>query len=393
MPRQLPDFLAGFLEYAHNTESPLSYHTWAALFCVSTALGRRVYMRWGHTDVYPNQYIVLIGPSGVRKAEPLKIARTLISPRLETVSESITKEALRRRLKNALKNETVEGSIHMHCSAALIAEEMAVFLGAGDMNFLADLTDWYDCKDKWTYETKNQGIDEIIGVCFNILGSMAPDWIPSAIPAGAIGGGFTSRVIFVVEARKGKTIANPNLHPPDLELQEKLRADLDEIMKLSGEMVFDADALNMYQDWYIREEQRTASGRPAIADPRFAGYVSRRATHIKKIAMSISAARSDSLVITESDLRRALMLMEQVERRMPEVFGSVGHSMYSEQTDKVVKLIKSHKKILRSDIMQLLYRDIDSKTMDVIESTILATKMVRPRRLTSTDDVEYEWLG
>ena len=79
MKRMLSDWLAGYIEYTKNTEPPLSYHIWVGISTIAAALERKVYMKWGHSDIYPNQYIVLIGPSGQsRKGEAVNLARNFI---------------------------------------------------------------------------------------------------------------------------------------------------------------------------------------------------------------------------------------------------------------------------------------------------------------------------
>lgn len=396
--RKCNDLIEDYLRYTKNTESPISYHVWACLGAISSALERRVVMQWGHSEIYPNQYIILIGPSGARKGEPIVIARKFLSEiGTNVISESITKEALIRRMKGVAtqysfpyEDNLGQDIIKWQCPVACVTEEMAVFL-EGDPKFLADLTNWYDSREQWTYETKNQGIDEIHGVCFNILGSMAPDWIPQVIPSSAIGGGFTSRVVFIVEHRKGKTIANPNLHKPDYELEHKLLEDFESIKAMCGEMVFNKQATALYENWYEGEEKKTAAGRPPIKDPRFAGYVSRRATHIKKIAMAISAARSPSLVITEYDLNRAILLLEQAEVNMPETFERVGKSLYAEQTQQIMNFIKDHSPTTRREVMQHFYRDVDWKTIEIIERTLQSTGFVEVSPDVDARTMHYKW--
>lgn len=393
MARRLPDLIEAWLKFAENTESPISYHTWACISTVSALLERRVWIQWGHTRIFPNQYIVLIGPSGARKREPLTVSRDFLeSLRLELISEDPTRQAMIGRMKNAARNFEY-GGFRIHSPIACIVEELAVFLGESDMKFLADLTNWYDCPGLWTYETRTRSIDKIQGVCVNILGSMAPDWIPVAIPQGAIGGGFTSRILFIVEHTKGKTITDPNEVQINTKLQEDMRRDFEAVHKLVGEFRFDSDALEEYKAWYEQEEKKTAVGRPAISDPRFGGYVSRRATHVKKIAMAVSAARADSLRISSGDFRRSLLLMEKAEEDMPSVFGKLGRSVYSEQTQEVLDIIKRRGRVLKSEIMQMFYRDIDSRTLEIIESTLRATKLVRFELLTGSNDVAYIWHG
>lgn len=399
MTRRLPDFLESYMKFCSNSESPTSYHMWSALSTIASALQRKTFIKWGHSVIYPNMYICLIGPSGVRKAEPVIISREILCEieNIQHVAESITKEALIRRMHDAFTNydhpEAESVTLKGHSSVSVIAEELAVFLGDSDTRFLADLTNWYDSRDKWTYETKHQGVDTITGVCLNILASMAPDWIPTAIPMGAIGGGFTSRIIFIVEHKKSKVIPNPNLIGIDYRLRDSLSADLSEINQLVGEFHFTPSSLKRYIAWYEKEEKRTAAGRPALTDPRFSGYVSRRATHIKKLCMVISAARDNSLTITDEDFNRSLQLLEHAERSMPEVFGRVGLSIYAEQTSIVMEFIKTHKAISKNDVLRHLHRDLDERTLSIIESTLEISRFIEVYRDSEKSTTTYKWIG
>lgn len=392
--RQLPDFLEAYLEFTKNTESPPSYHTWAGVALIASALERKVWMQWGHSQIFPNQYIILVGPAGARKGEPVTIARGFIKDiGISTASEKITEEALSRLIAESIRNFDYDGGIQMQCPITIISEEMAVFLGMGNIKFLATLTNWYDSRGEWEYKTKHMGTDEISGVCINIFGSMAPDWIPLAIPPQAIGGGFTSRVLWIVEHRKGKDIADPNEVGVDEKLRQMLLQDLDIIhSSLKGEAKFDSDALALYKEWYLREESRNKAGRPVIADPRLAGYIHRRATHVKKIAMAVCASRSNALVITKQDLMRAMKLMGIAEMQMVDVFGRVGLSMYSEQTHLMMDFVKAKQVVSRAELMQTFYRDIDAKTLEVVEATMRATKLVQVGARTD-GEIEYRWKG
>jgi len=391
--RRLPDFIEGYLEYTKNTESPLAYHLWSALGCVSAALERKVYVRWGHTEVFANQYIVLVGPSGCRKGEPIMIARRILEEvGVICLAESMTKQQVIRRIKDAVGTYESENELKTQCAVSLVAEEFAIFIGDGDTGFLADLTNWYDARGRWRYETKHSGIDEIVGVCFNIISSMAPDWIPLAIPQAAIGGGFTSRIMFIVEHRKGRSISNPNAVPIDDKLYQKLQEDLEIIHTLKGEATFDTAGLAAYESWYIREDKRAEIGKPAVDDTRFSGYIARRATHVKKVAMVCSAARSDTLVITEIDFKRALLFMENAERAMADVFGKVGRSLYVEQTQEVMNYIKARGKTTRSEVMQQFYRDLDYRSLEAVESAMQAMRIVTIARDTLTGDAIYTWV-
>ena len=394
MPRRrLDDWLTAYHQYTEETEPPLSYHTWTGISVIAGALQRKVYMYWGHSTIYPNQYIVLVGPSGrARKGEAINIGKALFAHiGVPITSERITREALVRYMQSAQTTFTDQttGKLMFHCSITTISEELSVFLGQKEIGFLADLTNWYDSRDEWTYETKGAGTDKVVGMCFNFLGGTAPDWLPSILPQEAVGGGWTSRTMFIVEEDKRKIVSNPNLLEEDEKLKEDLLYDLEQINSISGEMTFSEDALETYIEWYEFEEHKAAEGNPAIADPRFEGYNARRATHIKKIAMCLTLSRANTRVISKGDFDRSLLIMEKAERKMTRAFRGLGQSRYAAATEAILSMVQKHGEIKRSIILRRFYRDIDSFMMENIEKLLEQMKVITVVRQPETGDVLY----
>jgi len=389
----LNDWLTGYLAYCNNTEPPKSYHTWTGISVIAGALQRRVYTVWGHETIYPNEYIVLIGPSGkCRKGTAMTIGKNLLTEvGIPLASESITREALIRRMKESVNTFTdpTSGEIKFHCSLTVMSDELSVFLGQGDIKFLADLTDWYDSRDNWRYETKGQGIDHIQGICFNMLGAYAPDWLQSILPQEAIGGGFTSRIIFIVEDRKGKVVPLPTMTKEEFQLREDLINDLQIISNISGEYKYDDEAKAYYVNWYKKQEAQSSSGGNVIDDPRFSGYCDRRANHIRKLAVILAASRSNQLIIEKIDLERAVELLESAEKNMPRVFGGIGKSPYSQAVELVLDYLIVHKKVTRSQLMRKLYRDVDSQSLKIAEEVLENMKVVKISRDPIANEVTY----
>lgn len=404
MPRLLNDWLRSYLKFVENTEPPTSYHTWVGLSVIASTLERRVHMIWGHAKIYSNQYIILVGPSGTaRKGDAIAPGRLMMEHvNLKIASQRITPEALISTMSESIGSFTDSNKdIIFQAPIVIIAAELSVFVGQKNLKLLADLTDLYDAHKSWEYETKHgyqtkQGIktkDTISGVCINILGGTAPDWIPTILPQEAIGGGWTSRVIFVVETGKGQVIANPNLIPPDNSLREKLQKDLEAIHLLIGEYRFTSDALDAYVDWYEKQEEGLKKGIFPIQDSRFGGYVARRATHIKKVCMCLSASRGNEIEINLEDFERARSLLERAEKKMPLAFKGMGKSNIAELTDKVLTVIMAKKEIKRSEVLRFLYGDIDIWTLEQVERVLAGMKIIEIIVLNEESDVLYKYLG
>lgn len=373
MSRKLNDFISGYLEYCKDTESPTQYHLWCAIGALASAMQRRCYMPWGVETIYPNHFIVLIGPSGkCRKGVAMGICFDIVSSAgIKTVAENITEAALIRDFKDSVSSYSVQesGEIKYHCSITLFCEELSIFLGNKDIRFLADLTDWYNCKGEWTYRTKNMGTDKITNLCFNMLGATAPDWLTSIIPQEAVGGGFTSRIVFVVESEKKSIVAKPTI--PDYELRQALISELEYISTLSGEFRFSSEAFDIYKPWY--EEH---SKIPLIKDPRFSGYNERKATHLRKLSMVCSMSRGNDFIIKPEDFKRAKIILDAAETNMPRVFRGLGRAKYSELTMYVFDFIMQKKRVTKAEIMRKFHTDLDEYTMDIVTRTLISMRVV-----------------
>lgn len=399
MPRELTNWLDTYVQYTDNSESPVSYHTWCGLSVIAGALQRRVYLKWGLGQIiYPNLYVVLIGPSGrTRKGVALGIAKDILR-QISGISiapeSSSGRQAMILAMKRSLLNfqDPSTGTVKLHCAITAFSEELSVFLGQGDIAYLSNLTDWYDSKDDWEYETVGRGKDTLQGLCLNLMGGTAPDWIQSMIPPEAVGGGFTSRIIFIVETEKRKIVPEHTISDEELDMQGKLVRDLERISKLSGEVEFTPAAKELYVNWYISEDTKLSRGEPAIADNRFAGYCERRATHLRKLMLLCSASRGDDLTIRSEDFSMATNLLYSAEKNMGKTFGGFGKARNSDITEQIKDYIKAVGTTTRKLILQRFYRDIEPQALVVIEQTLQQMKCITVKIVPESNDKVYTWI-
>lgn len=398
--RNLNDWIAGYIKYTKDTEPPLSYHIWTAISCIASALQRRCFIEWGFDRIHPNLYVVIVGPSGMsRKSVAIKIGENLMDKvKIPRAAQAVTRERLVQAMEqHATSFTNHHGNIVFQTAVTVVSSELQVFLKQKDIDFLATLTDLWDCPNDWAYETKTSSSQHLENVCLNILGATAPDWLPSILPSEAVGGGFTSRVIFVVEEGKGKVVADPSMYQVNRELEEWLIEDLQDIHNMTGEYKFNDGAKDMYVKWYEEQEKDIKAGRPPIHDPKFGGYLSRRATTIKKLSMILSASRGSDLLIKEEDFTRANRLLETTEKKMPKAFSGLGKSKFAEQLNIVLSYVMHNhtiqRKSYRSEVLSNMSRDIDMWSLEQIEITLAAMKKIRVVHLTEEKDVRYDYIG
>lgn len=372
MSRRLKDWLTSYMEYTANTEPPKLYHIWTAISTVAAVLQRKCVMNWGDLRFYPNMYIVLCGPAGrARKGTAMAYGRNFLSRvGVKIAAESIIREALIRDIAESQTTEIDDnGILSFHSSITVFAPELVVFLGYQNQQLMMDLTDWFDCGSgpdgTWTYRTKHQGTDEVVGIWVNMIGATTPDLLRSCLSMDAIGGGLTSRIIFVYEPDKFQSCPAPFRTPEEAALGEELYHDLEQIHLLKGVFKPTKGFIDLWIDWYVHQDQN----RP-FNDQHLAPYCERRPVHLMKLATILSACHTDSMIVDRPDLERAIDILSNTEQKMPQTFSGVGKSPHAEVLSKVMNEIGMAGEMSVRQLQQRFYHDADARVLDLIIQTL-----------------------
>jgi len=386
--RQLDDWLDAYLEFNANTEPPVMFHRWVGLSVIASVLQRKCYLEWGTITFYPNLYVVLVAPSGkARKGTAMGVGLQMLEKLgVKLAAESITREALIRELANATNMEPtgIGEKVIPHSSLTIFSPELTVFLGHNNFQLMSDLTDWYDCRTRWVYRTKNVGTDEIMGVWVNLIGATTPSLINTALPMDAIGGGLTSRMIFVFEQNKGKIVPAPMLSDKERVLHSKLIQDLEQIRLLEGRFRVNKEFVDMWVDWYHKQEHN-----PPFNDVRFSGYIERRPNHVMKLCQILNASRTTDMVITTEDLERAIKILTMTERKMPMAFSGVGRLGYADIISDIIEHLYKNKTVKISELMTLYAADVDPKLLHSIIESLVIRKVAQPGMIGEEQVLRY----
>jgi chemotaxis protein CheY-P-specific phosphatase CheC len=368
--RTLPDWLSGFMEMTEESEPPFNFRLWTGISVIAAALQRKCYTSLGPKEAgalvfYPNLYILLVGPSGVRKGTAMGPGFKLLSEvgNIEISSQATTLQQLIRKMKdiNYSHHDPLTGTSCFHASLTIFSKEFTVFLGYQNHQLMSHLCDWYDCEDEWTYETVSRAKEKIIGVWLNIIGATTPALIQSSLPLDAIGGGLTSRTILVYEEKKGKFIEFPFIGEKEKKLYTALKNDLEKIYLLRGNFKFTKEFIELWSGWRQEQERQP----PNFHDQRFDGYISRRPNHIMKLSMVVSASARDDLVLREQDFIRAREILHSTEHNMPRVFSGVGKSDLAAITSQVAAFIATKKTTSIDELMNVFVNDIDIWSLEM----------------------------
>lgn len=342
MSRNFKEWIPAYLEYAAVTEAPKRMHFWCAVSAVAGCLRRRVWLDMKRFSWYPSFYIILVAPPGVvAKSTSIDIAMDLLKqvPGVKFGPNAITWQALVTAFAAASEAFEYQGEWVPMSPLSLAASELGSLLNLQDKEMINLLIELWDGKRSYEKITKMSGNDTVEAPWINLLAGTTPHWIADNMPQAMIGGGLSSRFLFVYGDTKERYVAyvDEGVSEGDAALKAMLIQDLERISLMAGSFSISPEARAWGADWY-KNFWETASSR--MDDKMMEGYAARKQTHMHKVAMVISASRSDDMIIGSEDLQLANTMLEDLEQDMPRVFSRIGRTEDSMQAERFIEFVK-----------------------------------------------------
>jgi energy-coupling factor transporter ATP-binding protein EcfA2 len=347
------------------------YLFWSALSVLSGVLKNEAYIKEGTYTLYPNQYIVLTGPPGIGKGTAINTAWRLVKNNGHSIANILTDEITGPKLLEVIAGgwaatpKLINGQAIIATkehTCTIIASELQSLLDSGEGMLVRFIKLWD--QNEYEYRTKNQGSNLIKEMCVNVIGCTVPDYVRGMGGAytSAVSGGFTARCIFVFEDKKSKELPDAiplESDPKSKDLYDKLRNDLLHIAaNVKGEYTKTDEARIIFSNFY------PATTPFADDSDAMLNFKARMKVHIWKIAMLMSAARRDKMVIEGQDVRDAIYLVLSVKRQLDKVFRGAGSSDIAEVTAKVQSLMDRVGMVTKTELITALHRHMDPGTLD-----------------------------
>ena len=330
--RKLQSFIKGFREYHEGQGSPWQFAHWTALWCLSVAVDRNVWVYTSERVLYPNLFLMAVSPAGLGKSSVLDMAEVLLMdtwPEDHNLSSANMTGAsfvdeLRDNIRTTMNPAT--GMMESHNSLNVLVSDLQTMLPVYDTDILAKLTRIYDCKSHSESRRGGKGAHtfKLDRTFITMLVGTTPAQLMELLPESGWSHGFMSRTILVFSDNAEMTSLFAVRDRKKLKgLYDDLSHDLQCIRSIRGEFVFEdgaaakADAFRM---------AGIHGGDPIPSHPRLLHYSTRRMAHLLKLMQLSSLDRDDELIILNEDYDRAYEWLIGAESLIPEIFKSTSGS-------------------------------------------------------------------
>ena len=391
MSRVFKDWLPAFLEYASVTEAPKKMHFWSGVGAIAGALRRKVWIDQIRFTWTPSFYVIYVAPPGiVAKTTTADIGMDLLRqvPGIKFGPDAVTWQSLVVSFAAASESFVWQEEFHPMSPITLVASELGNLINLQDRDMVNLLITLWDGRKRYDKQTKMSGNDTIEAPWINLQGCTTPHWVAENMPPSMIGGGLSSRCIFVYAEDKEKYVpyVDEVVSDKDSELRLALIQDLEHIAaNLVGPFLIEEAARIWGRAWYIKFWKDAKS---RMDDQMLEGYAARKQTHLHKLAMILSVSRSDDLIISEEDLQVADIMLQEIEGDMTKVFSRIGRTEDSLQVERFLQVIERKGRMRYEEA----YKAIHAYFPDYRNFEGVLAGLIRSGQLKVVSGVDGMWL-
>ncbi len=336
---------------------------------LSAAVNRNCWMDRGYNRLFPNLYILFIGPSGVGKSSSSGMGMEMLrEAELKTniFKDFITPAALIEFMQSATVSLEIAGKLIHKTPVMIYASELGNLInprsGVRELTLL--LTELFNKQGDHEDTTGKRGRVKIKSPNLTCLLCCFPEWVDEELNSISLRSGFFGRMMVVIEYARRHSNPPVKLMPEDYKLREDLITDLVHIGKLYGEVIWTPSMQEEWDIWY-RTLPLDLSDIDDTVEVK--GFVSRRGQFVQRLAMLSSIAKRDNLTIDHTDYTFATKLIDNCEKNTRNLKIKPIHVA---QMDKLKRNILRLVELMKTDLIPLrnlsqrVYRQFNKKEIE-----------------------------
>lgn len=367
------EWLDEVLDKTKESECPRSFILWSALYVISSIVKKNVHIKRPRIyDLYPNLYVLVIAPSGMRKQFSIDMAAELLS--MVGITRVIGgRNSIQSILQELSKPCQLEGgTLVKNAEGALLSGEFSnlVIDDPASLTILTQLHDTYSPTLKeWKNSLKGAGKETLKNVYLTMFGATNPKHFKDRIAEKDVEGGFIARTICVYENKQARINAAVDYGDDIEELSidyKSLIPRLMEISNIKGRFVYSREAGKFYEDWYNGFCEHLPEDKT--------GFANRVADHATKVAMLISLSRKDELILGLEEMQYALSIVLPLIKVSNEIAaGGIGESKFKVPMAVIIQeLMKApNYTISRQQLINKHWRHFTADDLNIIKETLL----------------------
>jgi len=390
--RFFSNWVEAYAQYTASLEAPELFHKWTAISVLGGALGRKTWFEQHYYRWSPNFYIIMVAqPAICNKSTTARVGHNLLR-QVGTARygpNSLTWQALISWLStNVEEVQLPDGTFLGMTQMNIVASELGSLVNPSDYEMIDVLTDLWDGDHTvWEKMTKTSGQETVPNPWINIIAGTTPGWLSGRIPRHMIDGGLFSRIIFVYADKKRSRVAYQDMGERSeeaIEFERKLVHDLEQISLLRGMYQLSSRAYDYGVKWYNEHQDRVEARDPLYQ--ALGTYVSRKQTHLHKIAMALAAAKRDTLVLEESDLKEANDLLLLAEQDMFRVYMLASEDPIIAAANLLMETLIPYKRLPQDTLFRLVFSRM---TFETYKKALVDITMARRAKIVQEGNAMY----
>ena len=369
------NFFSSYLEYNKGNEVNPAYHLWTAHSVLSSCVSRHVWLDLGYFTIYPNLYVVLLGPAGNGKSTALSSGYRMCE-QIGNIPLSADCQSPEDMVKMLARDEAQQAFVGpdgpvIYTHLSLFVQELSNLIMIDPEKMLDFFVTIYDRDERYTRRTLKHGEQVITRPCVCLAACTVPDWISKYLKTDIITGGFTRRTCFVMEDYSDRRVPFPLVTQEQHCEWDKCVAWGKQLQALAGPFHMEEAAKKWWETWYTK--------RSIVKDQNVSSFDKTRPTLVLKLAILRHLSTSLELVLLKDDLELALELTDTLMKRLPDVFGCLGRNELAQVGQKLLSYLnKVGGAAPEKELLGLLWKDATpAETMTIIQQLINQNQLVR----------------